>query len=207
MYKNATASLHHTKSTKANQQQHIITLSRINQSAKRIGTLVHVFTPPKDNSLDNIVPSINETNDQLIQDDKQRDTSSNTDDAPISRVPTGPIDMEKIDLLMKKVADAEATSIPEWERQQHKTEAHLNKNKQRKEVTDSTMISLLERQLMTSIKRYYDKNSTNIKHVTLSARMLLPYYKISDVTHFLEVFQRVDTNLRSVVSFLFPLSS
>lgn len=63
-------------------------------------------------------------------------------------------------------------------------------------MTDSTVIMLLEKQLISSIKRYYDKNNSTVKHITLSARLLLPYYKISDVTHFLEVFQKVDTDLR-----------
>lgn len=191
MYKNANASLHHTKSAKSLQQQHIITLSRINQSTRRIGTLVHVFTPPKDDDLDINISSTEASGNKSTTHETEK-----TNDIPISRAPTGPIDMEKIDTLIKRIADAESSSIPEWERHQHKAEAHLQRSRSRKEVTDSTMISVLERQLITSIKRFYDKNSASVKHVTLSARTLLPYYKISDVTHFLDSFQRVDANLR-----------
>jgi hypothetical protein len=164
--------------------------------------MVHVFTPPKVDEIDVVVPSA---------DEPSRLTSSTS--ASPSRLPSadkdgddggeikgvgvvGVVDMEKMERIMKKVAEAEISSIPEWERQQQKTEAHLNRHKQKKMVTDSTVIMLLERQLITSIKRFYDKNSTNLRQVTLSARVLLPYYKISDVTHFLEVFQKVDTNLR-----------
>lgn len=201
MYKNANATFHHTKSAKAVQQQHTITLSRINQAAKRIGTMVHIFAPPKVDEIDVVVPSAGDPSHSLQRQSSSASPSrfpSVDEDDNGNTEPKGVVDLEKIQKIMKKVAEAEISSVPEWERQQHKTEAHLNRHKQKKMVTDSTMIMLLERQLITSIKRFYDKSSTNVKQVTLSAKTLLPFYKISDITHFLEVFQKVDTNLRSI---------
>jgi hypothetical protein len=217
MYKNANSSFHHLKAAKAVQQQHSITLSRINHSAQRIGKMVHVFTPPNADEIDVAVPVPEQLTDptntartmnKIISESIEKSASpprsydfSSRDDLTSLSVEcgtnsTGTLNLERIQKLMEKVSDAEKSSIPEWEKQQQKIEQSLKKSNHTKIITDSTVIMLLEKQLISSIKRYYDRNTTGIKHITLSARILLPYYKISDVTHFLEVFQRVDTDLR-----------
>jgi hypothetical protein len=199
MYKNANASFHHTKPAQRVQQQHTIAVSRINQATKRIGTMVHVFTPPKVDEIDVTIPTNELLQDPLQSQPSRPSTSASAPgDHPLVR--SGTVDMDKIQKILDKVAEAEVTSVPEWEKQQLKTEAHLNRNKKKVVGTDSTKMMLLERQLVSSIKRHHDKNATDVKHVTLSGRVLVPYYKISDITHFLEIFQIVDTNLRYLTS-------
>ena len=226
MYKNANASLHHMKTTKVVQQQHSIALARINQAAARIGKMVHVFTPPSADVIDVVIPTTEQLADPLasltknqhkveLEPEKAKihnninntttlqshvnsinDYSSLDEQSSSIATTKVTLNMEKIEKIMNKVSEAEITSVPEWERQQQKAEANTTRKKHAKVMTDSTVITLLEKQLISSIKRYYDKNNSVVKHVTLSARILLPYYKISDVTHFLEVFQKVDTDLR-----------
>jgi Ca2+-binding EF-hand superfamily protein len=185
--------------------------------------MVHVFTPPKVDEIEVSIPSDELLRDPLNphhlppphsmqqqppsqpSNSSQRATGGGgggggeeeVNDSTPPQVRTGTVDMNKIQKILQKVAEAEISSVPEWERAQLKTEAHLNRNKKKVVGTDSTKMMLLERQLVTSIKRHHDKNATDVKHVTLSGRVLVPYYKISDITHFLEIFQIVDTNLRS----------
>lgn len=139
MYKNANASFHHMKSTKVVQQQHAITLARINQAAARIGKMVHVFTPPNVEVVDIVIPTAELLVDPLAPHPATHSsvtTSSTTiksnkidqydqhSPSLISNLSPGlneeksimtksSLNMEKIEKIMAKVSDAEITSIPD----------------------------------------------------------------------------------------------
>lgn len=113
---------------------------------------------------------------------------------------SGKPDMDKVSRAMKKVAEAE-DEVPSWEqdvvRRKEKNQARLTAKQMhasRPQQSQQTVLSL-ERKLACSIRCFHvDKDTANPKSKVLSTRALLPHYKLSDVTDFLNVFFRVDVD-------------
>ncbi|CAE7525748.1 unnamed protein product, partial [Symbiodinium microadriaticum] len=105
------------------------------------------------------------------------------------------INKERVAALLAKINDAENSSVPDWEIRQQKVKVgRVNKKiLNRSNTAAQIAMALLEKKLSAAIRNNYrdDVDSLADKKM-LTTRILLPFYKMSDVKHFLDIFQKVD---------------
>lgn len=101
---------------------------------------------------------------------------------------------DKIEALMSKVKDANETSIPDWEIRQIENLTRWRKRGGIKRVDSAVTseVALLEKKLLNSLKLSFVGKGPNSEKKILTTRSLLPFYKMADVKHFVQIFQKVD---------------
>ena len=212
MYKNASKTLS-TKRIPKSVAQHRMCLNRINDHARKVGTMVKIDDPS------NLEIPMLSSNDKtsLVQTeatdsgDEMRHTVSVTttytnSDGTSSQVMTlqsdagSQLDRERIQALIGKMADIEKTSGSESDKVnigRLVTKGTSRKRPPIKRLTSAAESNeaFLEKKLVTAIRSVDSRSDTSTKNsCTLTTRMLLPFYKIEDVHHFLSIFQRVDAD-------------
>jgi Ca2+-binding EF-hand superfamily protein len=177
MYKNANV-LYSEKKISKHQAQHTISLSRIKQNVRRIGPMVQ------------LVPPVTLEIGELPQPSDTHGTFSNIND--ISHLSA--LDEEKIRSLVLKVDEAVLSSIPHWEKAREVRTPSKKRDFRRTMSSIRTNVDVLEKKLTVTIKSYFRNylSPANTEIKILNTRALLPYYKLSDVKHFLDAFQKVD---------------
>jgi len=197
MYKNADLVIQsREKTSQSGTVLGVIAKARVEQSAAKIGPMTHVIKhgaqvlkevamPSDDKKADDFYS--NKTEEQLMQ---IRLLQSKELAASTGRLPR-PLDMDQLATLTKKVETALDLG-PEYERLRDL------KSKRSKKKSGISLASknMLERKLMLAIKDIHrpvteSKRSTE-KKITLTNKMLLPFYKVEDVRHYMDIFTAVD---------------
>jgi Ca2+-binding EF-hand superfamily protein len=197
MYKNAAAVIKsREKPSSSSTALGVIAKARLEQSAAKIGPMTHVIkhgaqvlkevSVPKDDKKEGDFYS-NKTEDQLMQ---IRLLQSKELAMSTGRLPR-PLDMEQLaDLTVKVEAALDLGS--DYERLRLKSK---NRKKGKSTISLASK-NVLERKLMQAIKDIHRPNdqpySTSDKKVTLTNKMLLPFYKVEDVRHYMDIFSAVD---------------
>jgi Ca2+-binding EF-hand superfamily protein len=137
------------------------------------------------------------------------------------------LDTKRVEDLMDKVAQAEVEAVPPWETRAALSKKDMLASKRFKKHNSSFKKShvkltaaTLESKVYKAIKVYFnnqdrgwssDKLTTSViddnnvaaidvkRLPTLTARDLLPSYKMADVTNFLRIFHDIDTNYTGVL--------
>lgn len=183
MYKNANV-LYSEKKISKYQAQHTISLSRIKQNLRRIGPMVQLIPPiPLE------IGELTRNHSDLPTKEGQSHPIPRED---VSQPPR-PIDEQKISLLIKRVEEAGQAGVPHWEKAR---ETSPSRNKQLRRTISSirTNVDVLEKKLLLTVRSFFRNQSLSpgAEMKILNTRSLLPYYKLSDVKHFLDAFQKVD---------------
>lgn len=206
MYKNADQLLGERESMPRTQMRHIISLARIEQNVRRVHSMVYVLPPP---AHDDVTLPKNATTEQDDPEEvlrteeakrKFRLDMSSSMVSPEAEAMRRPLDKKHIERILTKVNEA-VESNPEWESKLR--ENALKKQEQRRKNTKEKISvqarDAIERRLHDAIKSKLklDRDeapaeTTTAKKPVLTARALLPSYKMSDVKGFLEVFTRTD---------------
>jgi hypothetical protein len=225
MYKNAVRTLRHQEISRAakERQQHDLAIARISQSARHIGKMIYLHEAARPD-ITNDHPPMSPTqapSSPSLTIPRAESTISNVssksgarvfystdvglvESSPISRPHqqdsvSSVLNQEKIDRLMAKVDDAQVSCVPEWESRLNPKLGSKSKAKMKRSLTASADASviLLEKKLVAAVRSHYSHTiDTSAQQSALSTRVLLPFYKMSDVKHFLETFQKVDTDFR-----------
>ena len=114
------------------------------------------------------------------------------------------LDVRRLSKYTKKVDDAlHQDNIPEWEKRSTARRLLMRHRKKLKSLEASAVSKMqaLEKRLADCIRHVFRivgnravDHSRNIDIKPLTTRALLPYYKLEDVDHFLEIFNKVDTD-------------
>jgi Ca2+-binding EF-hand superfamily protein len=182
MYKNANIQVKEKRiSEKFN--QHRVTLARMKQDIRHIGSVVNVL-PPRGVQLDEVIiskpPNLGLEALQIL---------SAMD--PEEQLKTG-MHTQRVENLLEKVREAEESSTPLWEKKLFSSKGIARKDK-RQVASVRTNVEMLEKKLAQAIKVFYRVDVATLgENKPLSTRILLPYYKMADVKHFLDAFQKVD---------------
>lgn len=113
------------------------------------------------------------------------------------------LNYNRIANYMHKLDDAlDLDNIPEWEKRSTARRLLLRHRKKLKSLEASAHAKMvaLEKRLAESIKQVFrivganavDRKNSVLKPLT--TRALLPFYKLEDVDHFLDIFNKVDTD-------------
>lgn len=198
MYKNAAAVIKsREKPSSSSTALSVIAKARLEQSAAKIGPMTHVIkhgaqvlkevSVPKDDKKEIGDFYSNKTEEQLMQ---IRLLQSKELAMSTGRLPR-PLDMEQLADLTVKV-DAALDLGSDYERLRLKSK---NRKKGKSTISLASK-NVLERKLMQAIKdihRPVDQTAkTSDKKVTLTNKMLLPFYKVEDVRHYMDIFSAVD---------------
>lgn len=204
MYKNANKMIKNTNRMTKAQARHAVSMARLKQSIRQAGDLVHVAPArlPDAVALPPMLPT------QRDADDSDGDMHSVASvenlkhqlrqSALLQKLQEEKrmIDQEKVRKLMDKVNDAMVNGLSEVEMRGVLKHELREKKRQSLQRLDSTSpMVILERKVINAIKSHFrcDGNDTNKRTpVVLNTRMLLPSYKLADVQHFLNIFQKVD---------------
>jgi Ca2+-binding EF-hand superfamily protein len=114
--------------------------------------------------------------------------------SPISS-PVKKIDMARMETMMKKVSNAELTAIPDWELRQEGSRVNVKKPGvlRRMDSSADVNVAILEKKLTAAMRSFYSHTvDSSAAANPLTTRSLLPFYKMSDVSHFLSTFMKVD---------------
>jgi Ca2+-binding EF-hand superfamily protein len=188
MYKNANV-LYSEKKLSMHQAQHTISLSRIKQNLRRIGPMVQ------------LIPALPLEIGELQQPNAMAQVENSCQSIPLlgldeenhhpSKVYA--FDQNKISLLMKKVEEA-GQSIPHWEKDRDLVSPSRKKSLHRTVSSIRTNVDVLEKKLLLTVRSFFRNQSLSpgADMKILNTRSLLPYYKLADVKHFLDAFQKVD---------------
>jgi hypothetical protein len=108
------------------------------------------------------------------------------------------LDKERMANTIQRVTDATNEATPDWEKQLDKRSRILRRSQSQKRVerynNTHEMILALERKLkyaMMSAHQGVDSDTMEVR-MSLTTRDLLPFYQISDLRNFLDIFHRVD---------------
>ena len=219
MYKNAEKYLADKGSLSRKKVRDVVTMSRIKRNIRKINTMICVIPPPSHDEV--ILPQKSEyvlhaddgdannsqnnngnnTGNRMLVSGSDRKLSklSNSPSVTSSSIPPRPLDREQISVLMDKV-QAAADDIPDWEKR-FLDHAKRKKKGGRRALGYNTVAirTSLERKLCAVIKQIHKEEGKKVVeegvkkvHPELSARTLAPYYKMTDVKQFIEMFVRVD---------------
>jgi Ca2+-binding EF-hand superfamily protein len=199
MYKHANAAYARKRNFSVSQAQHAVSIARIRTNMRRIGAMVKVIEPPahevalpavkvhgeamtaaKSDSttrFEALASPVNSRRDRLLQELKSPNTA-------------------KISAVMAKVHEAETTGISKYEvelmAKLTKGSRRANRTLQRS-ASVVTSVVLFEKKLAAAIRVVFsDPTNQPENKIVLTTRVLLPYYKLSDVKHFLEIYRKVD---------------
>jgi Ca2+-binding EF-hand superfamily protein len=184
MYKNANV-LYSEKKVPKHQAQHTISLSRIKQNLRRIGPMVQLIPP--------LPLEIGEL--------PQESSDLQTEESHLNPISTEEIlqpkpvvDEQKLSLMMKRVEEAGQASIPHWEKSRDVVSPSRKKDLRRTVSSIRTNVDVLEKKLLLTVRSFFRNQSlsSGAEMKILNTRSLLPYYKLADVKHFLDAFQKVD---------------
>ena len=100
----------------------------------------------------------------------------------------------KLQEAIERVQIAETTGIPKYEvDMMEKLSKPRGKSNSKKSSSVTTTVALYENKLAAAIRVVFSAPVNDAEEkVKLTTRVLLPYYKLADVKHFLEIFRKVD---------------
>ena len=207
MYKNANKMYAERRRYSTAQARHVVSLARIKANVRRMGDMIDIKEPPRHDLIS--LPKIKGTGDddedeEEIERERQQQvynalSKSRQSGRRFSNIgfqgPAKTVNKERVIKLMAKISDAETTGVPDWEIQQTKRKSvRVNRKTLHRSNTAAQIATvMLEKKLGAAIKNSFRHAMDNTEEKkTLTNRMLLPYYKMSDVRHFLDIFQKVD---------------
>jgi Ca2+-binding EF-hand superfamily protein len=222
MYQHANKVFEEKKRFSLQQARHVVTLSRINGNIRHVGSMIHLTAPPQHEIiLPNLFEEEEEDQNQtggitfpplaplsspsLIPLPLSRQQSKRASDFGYGSIsPVKTLNKEKIAQLIDKVNETAETDIPDRTpsfliKERAASQRRLLK-KMNEKNSSLAPCALYEKKLSLAIKTFSraslsspDSNgNSSTSTVTLTTRQLLPSYKMSDVKHFLEIFQKVD---------------
>lgn len=183
----STASSHYRKPTLA--QLHNSYLHNASSNS------LHDLAINRTNSFGINLNSSHDSQDSDIVDDKTAATA----DTDATKLNFG-----KISAYMDKVDNAlDMDNIPEWEKRSTARILLMRHRKKLKslEASSAAKMEMLEKRLGDSIRHVFRivgnravDHGKNVPMKPLTTRALLPFYKLEDVDHFLDIFNKVDTD-------------
>lgn len=206
MYKHANKILRN-KRLPTTVAQHRMAVAQINDSAKRIGKMVRVEeVKPRE------VPLLPGSEAKLLAEMSEYVATSSsamisTSDgsqllvlSPREKQPE--LDMQRLSTLMQKVSSAVESGPSEARagmRPGKSIASSSADSSSKARVPIKRMLSaaqsneaLLEKKLIVAIRSANTTSNEGESRVDLTTRQLLPFYKLEDVHHFIEIFQKVD---------------
>ena len=209
MYKNANKCYADKRKYSSAQARHVMSLSRIKTNVRRIGNMINIKEPPTHDLVS--LPPIKGTGEDDDEDEEEvererkrlvynalsrsQQGSRHFGSGDLQHGEKREVNREKVVALMKRVNDAETTGLPDWELRQQKVKVGRVQKKvlHRSNTAAEVATALLEKRLSAAIRNSYrNVMDGSLDKKILTPRMLLPFYKMSDVKHFLDIFQKVD---------------
>lgn len=208
MYKHANKVYSERRKYSSAQARHVLSMSRIKANVRRMGDMIQINSPPTHDLIS--LPPIKGTGDEEDEEEIERirqqmvyealaksrqgsrrmSNIGNTSNSGVKE-----LNREKVVALMQRIHDAEKGGVPDWELKQFDpAKPRVRKKTLKRSYTAAEIeTSVLEKKLGAAIRNSYRHtlDSGNGKKI-LTTRMLLPYYKMADVKHFLDIFQKVD---------------
>jgi Ca2+-binding EF-hand superfamily protein len=201
MYRHAKKVFTEKSRLSANQARHVVALTRISASLRKTGSMVCISEPP---THEIVLPSLPDDDDDVALEATYsitlpplvytplpmiRRSCSNLSDKPKE------LDPHRLAELAKRVENSAETDIPDRETVHYRSRAiasRAGRDRKRQDTTQAAQ-AILEKRLAASIKICFSTNTDdNAVMQPLTTRVLLPFYKLSDVRHFLEIFQKYD---------------
>lgn len=197
MYKHGNAAYARKKNVTTTQAQHAVSIARIRAHVRKIGAMVQVIEPAahevalpavrvqgESNKSDSstrfeaLQSPVNSRRDRLLQELKSPNAA-------------------KLKAAIERVQEAEISGISQYEVDMMEKLTKGRKKGKRKSYHRSasigTTVVLFEKKLAAAIRVVFsDPTNQPENKITLTTRILLPYYKLSDVKHFLEIYRKVD---------------
>lgn len=188
--------------------QHVVSVARIKQSIRHAGEMIHVPPSPNHDAL--ILPPLSALEVRSGKHASEEDDDDDDDSTQVSldamkfkrrqtmildkmKMEKRVLNKEKLKALMDKVSDAMITGISEEEiRGTKKLEMKERERLLLRRLDSNCQIYTLEKRLMNAIRAHFRDGEVVKAPKLLTNRMLLPFYKLADVQHFLDIFQKVD---------------
>jgi hypothetical protein len=215
MYKHANKVYAERRKYSQAQARHVVSMSRIKANVRRMGDMIQIIEPPTHDLIS--LPPIKGTGDDDDDDDeaierarqqlvynalsKSRSGSRRMSNIGYSKSNVKELNKEKVIALMQRIHDAESSSVPDWELKQYDSSKPRERKKtlRRSHTAAEIETSVLEKKLGAAIRSSYRTLDTGGEKKILSTRILLPFYKMADVKHFLDIFQKVDEDYSGTI--------
>jgi Ca2+-binding EF-hand superfamily protein len=187
--------------------RHSVTLARIDQNVRRIKNMVHIINPSS--HADVVVPNSEQDKHQQELDKlrseeqkmRRRLMQSAALVPPEARMNERPLDKGMVDTLMLKVKTATETGTDFEMRMKAIMDKKMAARK--KEILSPQAVAAIEKKLGLALRDFYRVitgkpiENVNLREASvlkkeLTTRALLPFYKVQDVKHFLDIFAKND---------------
>ncbi len=193
MYKSANSFLMEKDNVPKKFLRHAITLAKIEHHVKDLGSMVKIIDPIVRNEEVSIDGS------SKVKQNRHLHHHDNT--VRFSNEQIKPLDKVLLNKLVQKVDDIYHDHTLDQSKYEVYTKHSTLKRNKNKTFTASN-IELIESKLKQAISDCYNEQRAekiiksdvvgNMAKLNLTTRALLPYYKLEDIKHFMEIFQKVD---------------
>lgn len=187
--------------------RHSVTLARIDQNVRRIKNMVHIVNPSS--HADVVVPNSEQNKHQQGLDKwrseeqkmRLRLMQSAALVPPEARMNERPLDKGMVETLMLKIKTATETGTDFEMRMKAIMDKKMAARK--KEILSPQAVAAIEKKLCLALRDFYRVitgkpiQNVNLREASvlkkeLTTRALLPFYKVQDVKHFLDIFAKND---------------
>ena len=187
--------------------RHSVTLARIEQNVRRVKNMVHIINTSS--HADVVVPNTEQNKHQQeldkLRSEQQKMRLRLVQSAalvpPEAKMHERPLDKDMVTTLMSKVQLATETGTDFEMRMKAIMDKKMAARK--KEILSPAAIAAIEKKLALALRDFYRVitgkpiENKNLKEASvlkkeLTTRALLPFYKVQDVKHFLDIFAKVD---------------
>lgn len=215
MYKNASSIIrNHAKNrpTSVLLARHNIAVARISKHVARAGKMLQCNQHPAHGDVVDLPLLVGKEAGDDVEEDSSRPKievlqrgrnlsrrSANVGMGRYDNTSVKRLDKERIANIMQKVTDASLEATPDWEKTLDSNRRRLAKRSHKEKKGDCytnqhEVMLALERKLkyaMMSAHQGVDSDTMEVRK-NLTTRDLLPFYQISDLKNFIEIFVRVD---------------
>jgi Ca2+-binding EF-hand superfamily protein len=187
--------------------RHSVTLARIEQNVRRVKSMVHIINTAS--HADVVVPNSEQNKHQQeldkLRSEQQKMRLRLMQSAalvpPEAKMNERPLDKLMVNTLITKVQVATETGTDFEMRMKAIMDKKLAARK--KEILSPAAIAAIEKKLALALRDFYRVingkpiENKNLKEASvlkkeLTTRALLPFYKVQDIKHFLDIFAKVD---------------
>jgi len=193
MYKSANNVLMEKDNVPKKFLRHAITLAKIEHRVKDLGSMVKIIDP--------IVRDEEVSIDGSSKVKRHHHFHHNDNTVRFDTQKTKPLDKNLLNKLVQKVDGIyQDHSLDQSKYEVYSKHSALKRNKNK--TSHSSNIELIESKLKQAISDCYNEQRAenitkadvvgNMAKANLTTRALLPYYKLEDIKHFMEIFQKVD---------------